>query len=73
MSDSDGRIRYEAIKALIGRKPSELADLQIVYKKSLELMEDNSERISNWYLEVGLWLAEDHSVAFWLAKSTISS
>jgi len=58
MSDSDGRIRYEAIKALIGRKPTELTDLQTVYKKSIELMEDNSEKVRHLNLRLICQLAQ---------------
>jgi len=59
MSDSDGRIRYEAIKALIGRKPSELkADLKTVYKKSIELLEDNSEKVRHLNLRLICQLAQ---------------
>ena len=58
MSDSDGRIRYEAIKALIGRKPTELTDFQTVYKKSIELMEDNSEKVRHLNLRLICQLAQ---------------
>ena len=44
--------------ALIGRKPTELTDFQTVYKKSIELMEDNSEKVRHLNLRLICQLAQ---------------